>query len=73
MCLYASSLCCHAAFILASTPGPVHQPCALRGRLERGTISAAVESMTLAILVAMSLMLVPSGIGESAATIAFAT
>ena len=25
-CLLASSLCCHAAFISASTPGPTHQP-----------------------------------------------
>ena len=40
-CLVASSLCCHAAFISASTPGPAHQPCAPRGRLERGTKSAA--------------------------------
>ena len=72
-CLLASSLCCHAAFISASTPGPAHQPCAPRGRLERGTNSAAVESMTPAMLVAMSLMQVPSGIGGSASTIAFAT
>ena len=71
--LLASSLCCHAAFISASTPGLAHQPCAPRGRLERGTISAAVESMTSAMLVAMSPMLVPSGIGGSASTIAFAT
>ena len=47
-CLLAPSLCCHAAFISASTPGPAHQPCAPRGRLERGTKSAAVESMTSA-------------------------
>ena len=25
-CLLTSSLCCHAAFISASTPGPAHQP-----------------------------------------------
>ena len=30
--LFASSLCCHAAFISTFTPGPVHQPCAPRGR-----------------------------------------
>ena len=41
-CLLASSLCCHAAFISASTPGPAHEPCTPRGRLERGTSSAAV-------------------------------
>ena len=72
-CLLASSLCCHAAFISASTPGPAHQPCAPRGRLERGTNSAAVESMTSAMSVAMSLMQVPSGIGGSAPNIAFAS
>ena len=72
-CLLASSLCCHAAFISASTPGPAHQPCAPRERLERGTNSAAVESMTSTMSVAMSLMQVPSGIGGSALTIAFAT
>ena len=65
-CLLASSLCCHAAFISASKPGPAHQPCAPRGRLERGTNSA--------VSVAMSLMMqLPSGIGGSASTIAFAT
>ena len=69
----ASSLCCLAAFISASTPGPAHQPCALRGRLERGTNSAAVESITSAMSVAMSLMQVTSGIGGSASTIVFAT
>ena len=58
-CLLASSLCCRAAFILASTPGPAHQPCAPRGHLERGTNSAAVESMTSAMSVAMSSMQVP--------------
>ena len=72
-CLLASSLCCHAVFISASTPGPTHQPCAPRGRLERGANSAAVESMTSAMSVAMSLMQVPSEIGGSAVTIAFAT
>ena len=71
--LLASSLCCHAAFISASTPGLAHQPCAPRGCLERGTNSAGVESMTSAMSVAMSLMQVPSGIGGSASTIAFAT
>ena len=72
-CLLASSFCCHAAFISASTPGPAHQPCAPRGRLERGTKSAGVESMTSAMLVAMSLLQMPSGIGGSASTIAFTT
>ena len=71
--LFAPSLCCHVALISASTKGPAHQPCAPRGRLERGVNSAAVESMTSAMSVAMSLMQVPSGIGSSAATIAFAT
>ena len=47
-CLLVSSLCCHAAFISASTPGSAHQPCAPRGRLECGNNSAAVESMTSA-------------------------
>ena len=61
-CLLASSLCYHAAFISASTPGPAHQPCAPRGRLERGTNSAAVKSMTSVMSVAMQ---VPSGIGSS--------
>ena len=41
--LLASPLCCHAAFISASTPGPTHQPCAPRGRLERDTNSAAMR------------------------------
>ena len=72
-CLLASSLCCHAAFISVSTPGPAHQPCAPRGRLERGTNSAAVESMMSVMSVAMSLMQVPSGIGGCASTITFAT
>ena len=73
-CLLDSFLCCHAAFISASTPGPAHQPCAPRGGcLERGANSAAVENTTLAMSVAMSLMQVPSGIGGSASTIAFAT
>ena len=54
--LLTSTLCCHAAFISASTPGPAHQPCAPRGRLEHGTNSAAVESMTSAISETMSLM-----------------
>ena len=72
-CLLASSLCCYAAFILASTPGPTHQPYALRGRIERGTNSAAVESMTSAMSVVTSPMQVPSGNGDSASTIAFAT
>ena len=71
--LLASSLCCHAAFSSASTPGPAHQACAPRGRLERGTNSAAVKSMTSAMSVAMSPMQVPSGIGGRASTIAFAT
>ena len=71
--LLASFLCCHAAFISASTPGPAHQPCAPRGCSERSTKSAAVESMTSVMSVAMSLMQVPSGIGGSASTIVFAT
>ena len=57
----------------ASTPGSAHQPCAPRGRLERGTISAALENMTSAISVAMSLMQVSSRIGGGAAVIAFTT
>ena len=65
-CLLASSLSCHAAFISASTPGPAHQPYTLRGRLERGINSAAVERMTSAMSVEMSLIHVPSGIGGSA-------
>ena len=72
-CLLGFSLCCHAAFVSASTPGPAHQPYAPRGRLERGTNSAAVESMTSAMSVAMSPMQVPSGTGGSASTISFAT
>ena len=72
-CLLTSFLCCHAAFISASTPGPAHQPYAPRGRLERGTNSAAVESMTSIMSVAVSPMQVPSRIGGSASTIAFAT
>ena len=72
-CLLASSLCGHAAFISASTPGPAHQPCAPRGRLERRASSAPVESMTSAMSIAMSLMQVPSEIGDSTAIIAFAT
>ena len=64
---------CHAAFISASTPSPAHQTCAPRGRLERGTSSAAVESMTSAMSVAMSLMQVPLGIGGSASTIVIAS
>ena len=38
-CLLTSSLCCHTAFISASSPGLTHQPCASCGRLKRGTIS----------------------------------
>ena len=55
-CLLAFSLCCHAAFISASTPGPAHKPCAPRGRLERVANSAAVEIMTSAMSLTMSLM-----------------
>ena len=72
-CLLASSLYCHAAFPSASTPGPAHQTCAPRGRLERDTNSATVESMKSAMSVAMSLIQVPSGIGGSASTVASAT
>ena len=67
-CLLASSLCCHAALISASASGLMHQTCAPRGRLERGVSSAAVESMTLAMSVAKSVMQVPSRIGGSAAS-----
>ena len=70
-CLLAYSVCCHAAFITASTSGPAHQLCATRRSLECGTNSTAVESMTSAISVAISLMQVPSGSGGSATTIAF--
>ena len=69
-CLLASSPCCHAAFISASTPGPAHQPCTPRGHLERGANSTAVKSMTSAMSVAMQ---VASEIGGNASTIAFAT
>ena len=55
-CLLASSLCCHATLIPASTPGPAQQPCAPCGCLERDTSSTAVESMTSAKSVAISLM-----------------
>ena len=71
--LLTPSLCCHAAFIPASTPGPAHQPCAPRGCLEGGTSSAAVESTTSTMLVRVSLMQVPSGISGSAPIIAFVT
>ena len=70
-CLLASSLCCHAAFISASTPSLVRQLCGPRGRLERGTNSTGMESMTSAMSVAMSPMQVPSGIDESASIIVF--
>ena len=69
----ASPLCCDTPFISASTPGPAHQPYAPRGRLERGASSAAGESMTSAVSVAMFLMQVPSEIGRSVVIIAFAT
>ena len=69
----ASSLCCYTPFISASTPGPTHQPCGPRGRLERGASSAAGESMTPAMSVALFLVQVSSGIGSSVAIIAFAT
>ena len=59
--------------MLASTPGPAHQPCGPRGHIGRGTISAAVESMTSAMSVAMSLMQVPPAISGSASIIAFGT
>ena len=55
-CLLASCFCCHAAFISASSPGSAHQPRAPHERLERETVLAAVESMTSAMLVAMSLI-----------------
>ena len=70
--ILAYSLCCHASFISASTPGPAHEPCAPRGRLKRGASSAAVESIASAMSVALSLMQVPSGISGSAAAIASA-
>ena len=69
----ASSLYVYAAFISASISGSAYQLCAPRGRLERGTNPAAVESMTSAMSVAMSLIQVLSGIGGSASNIAFAT
>ena len=72
-CLLASSLCFHAAFISASTAGPAHHPFAPRGRLERGASSAALEGLTSAMSMAMSLMQVPSEIDGSASTVAFAT
>ena len=72
-CLLSSSLCCHAVFISASTPSPAHQSYAPRGRLARGTNSAAVEIMTSAMSMAMSIFPVSSGIGGSASNIAFAT
>ena len=54
--LLAFSLCYHDEFLSASTPRPAHQPCALRGRLERGARSAEVEGITSATLVEVSLM-----------------
>ena len=71
-CLLPSSLCCHAAFISAFTPSPAHQRCAPRGRLKCGVSSTAVESMTSAMSVAMSLMQVHRGL-VVVVTIAFAT
>ena len=53
--------------------GLAHQPCAPRGCLERGTNLAAVENITSAMSMVMSLMQVPSGIGGSAVTIALTT
>ena len=41
--LFISSLCCHAAYNSASTPGFVHQFRALRGRLEHGASSVAMD------------------------------
>ena len=61
--------CVHLSF--HTGPHAPTLPCAPRGRLERGTNSAAVESMTSAMSVAMLLVQVSSGIGGSAATIAF--
>ena len=46
--LLASSLCCHASFISASTPGPGLQPCAPRRRIEHGASLTTVENMTSA-------------------------
>ena len=63
------SCCAHLRFHI----GPRAPTCSPRGRLERGTNSTAVESITSAMSVAMSLMQAPSGIGGSASTIAFAT
>ena len=65
-CLLAFSPCCHAEFISISTLGPAHQQYAPRGRLERGTNSAIVKSMTSAMSLAMPLMQVPSEFGSSA-------
>ena len=70
----ASSPSLSVAMLRSSQLPHAHRPCAPRGRLERGTNSAAVESRTSAKSVAMSLMMqVPSGIGGSASTIAFTT
>ena len=69
--LFISLFCCYTAFISASAPEPANQACAPRGRLERGARSVAVEGMTSVMSVAILLMQVPSGIGVSAAIIAF--
>ena len=41
--LFTSSLCCHAAYTSASTPGSGHQLGAPRGRLEHGARSLAMD------------------------------
>ena len=64
-------LLCHASFISASTSGPAH--CVSLGHLKRGAISAAVESMTLATSVVMSLVQVQWRIGSSVTLIGFVT
>ena len=61
--VFTSSLCCHVALISSSTPGSTYKSCAPREGLEHVASSAAVESMTPAMSVVMSLMqVVPSGL-----------
>ena len=70
--LLASSLCCHASFISASTPGPGHQPYAPRRRIEHGASLTTEENITSAMSMVTSLLQVPSRIDGTAAIIAFA-
>ena len=71
--LIALSICCHAAFISTFTLGSAHQLCTPHGRLECAASSSAVESMTSDTSVVVPLTQLPSGIGGSAALIAFGT